>query len=298
MWKKKRKVYDINKRSLPSEYIEPWWAPDCPSEPKVIPSSRDERYLWEGQSLDVDLKVEWMDELNAIPGIEIVHTNVGHLLNEGSPNPEVGFVLPEYLTPGRSDEVVERIRMALEDIADTYATDYGAYPRRIGVMVESYIPRVWMSECQAIRWWEELITRLAEWVALDLKIGQVNEDALCEGPYRVCIYSVKVGMTAIVANAEAGTWLGVGASVPFEHLVDIRTSCHLGTFTDARDFLISGLREANVDPAPLRCSEIGSADEVLTLLSDSFPLAEGSTRAGYRKKLLPHLFKCFRKPNT
>jgi len=173
----RRYEFDQRRHLLPVEYTEPWWASECDQQPKVVPSPRDHKRSIEIPGIgrlpiDADLDLDWILSLNEIPGFRIVETNAGHDPLEGLPYLETEFILTApYYSGEKSSEVRESLRRMFEDVAETDAWGTGGYggfdhyPDRVVGGVFSYLPRIWMSECQVNAWWEQVIIRLHDWAA-------------------------------------------------------------------------------------------------------------------------------------
>lgn len=164
---------------FPLEYIEPWWAPHCPTDdPKAAPAPHVDKY-WNGLYVDSPLKDEWLERMNAIPGIRVDLTDTGHgpgeiLYNamafEMDPETPISAAVPVD-PPDWRDRVAayNDVRAALqrhfEPIAEVAAEPSSDPPRLISFRLVSWLPRIWMTECQFDAWWEEILARLEDMAA-------------------------------------------------------------------------------------------------------------------------------------
>jgi len=157
--------------TLPGERLVPWWAPECPvgeGPSPLIP--RGTGWLWKGYGIDAELRPEWIERLNALPNVEVVHTCAGHMGSLLYPSVDMMIAHPEIKAGnGDGDAVHGLVERDFGDLAQAVAFETrpcGAYygePDRIVVAICSWVPREWMSDCEFASWWEQVIARLEQW---------------------------------------------------------------------------------------------------------------------------------------
>jgi hypothetical protein len=168
----------------PIAFQEPWWAPHCPEdEPKAEPAPHMDK-RWRGLWVDSPIKDDWLERMNSIPNMWIAYTCAGHGIGDttvGHTNlyPLISFHLdvenPLTMTLPSKKELEafwtahERIREYLQgrfaDIAHVMREEDS--PKGApGFSLSSWLPRIWMTECQFDAWWEDILGRL-EMLAAD-----------------------------------------------------------------------------------------------------------------------------------
>ncbi len=162
---------------LPDEITRPWWAPECPDEPPAQSASISARglvYDWYGHPVDIDMKPGWVARLNALPNVEITHVCAGHQSGQGMLFPSLDFAImhPDIKGGNGDGDLVNRlISEDFGDLADAVAWEtlpsgaggYAGFPGKIICMIWSWVPREWMSHCEFVSWWEQVIGRLEDW---------------------------------------------------------------------------------------------------------------------------------------
>lgn len=158
--------------TLPAEKIAPWWAPECPPSegPSVPKHPRGTGWLWRGWGIDAELRPEWIERLNALPNVIIVHTCSGHVGSLLYPSIDMMVAHPDIKAGnGDGDTVHALVGRDFGDLAQAVAFEtrdcgaYFAYPNQILIALWSWVPREWMSDCEFISWWEQIISRLERW---------------------------------------------------------------------------------------------------------------------------------------
>jgi len=164
-----------NQWATPVEYVEPWWAPDCPmDDPKAPPAPHNDKE-WHGFLVDSPLKDEWLERMNSIPGIAVHYTDTGHGQDELL-YPAIAFQMhpdsPPALEIPPSNEknwrerwkmyeaLQARLQGYFDDIAEVDSEPSSDNSRFIAFRLISWLPRVWMTECQFDSWWEQILSRL------------------------------------------------------------------------------------------------------------------------------------------
>lgn len=176
---------------MPGEFMRPWWAPECPEEsPTAVPTSRifpiwwdparppgapvalaprGSHWIWHNRHpIDADLKPEWIDRLNALPGTQIVLTCAGHVEYSHYPMIHFAIMLPDlngvelawWLQWELERDFGDLALAAAYEVPPSGAGGYAGYVGKIIVKIQSWIPREWMSLCEFVSWWEQLLGRL------------------------------------------------------------------------------------------------------------------------------------------
>jgi hypothetical protein len=152
----------------------PWWFAGRPSDAPVVIMPEGALYETMGYQVDVDLTPNWIERLNDLPNVEIVHTCAGHFSIGDILYPSVGFATKHPEVRGGNGQGDLLNKLMDEDFGDLgqagawEPTEEGAggypgfYPRII-CSIWSWVPRAWMTQCEYTSWWEQVIGRLEKW---------------------------------------------------------------------------------------------------------------------------------------
>jgi hypothetical protein len=165
---------------LPLEWIEPWWAPDCPADdPKAEPAPHMNK-RWSGLWVDSPIKDDWLQRMNSISGMSVDYTDAGHgpgellypaIAFELDPRTPLSMSVPPFEEgPEISLAAYMRARQYLQsrfvEIAEV-VPEPSSGPGIVAFRLLSWLPRIWMTECQYDAWWDGILWKLENLAAED-----------------------------------------------------------------------------------------------------------------------------------